>query len=483
MANEDTPIYNLKAVVRETGLKPDTLRAWERRYSLPEPNRTGGGHRLYSQHDINTLKWLLARQEEGMSISRAVSLWRSLQAEGRDPLQVNPIEAVEEPAAYNSVELGNTVVELRRNWIDACLAFDERRAEHVLNQAFSYYSPEIVCFELLQKALVEIGNGWYVGEVSVQQEHFASALAMRRLDSLLAASPAPTRPGRIMVGCPPGDIHTFSPLLLTFLLRRRGWDIVYLGADVPTNRLAATIEKTRPDLAVFSAQLLDTAASLLDVAHYLREIGVPLAFGGYIFSAVPNLSSRIPGHFLGEELNKVPYVIEQLMLNPPPPPEFKEVSPEYLDAWAYFRERAGMIEAHVWQHYGRAYRNGAYRADERGYGDARNDDQGSSDRRNGDRRNGDHADVNQYLTRNILSALRLGDLDYIGSNLEWVEGMMINHDMPPHMLHSFLAAYRDAAAHYLDEPAGQIVIDWLDDVVAISALATGNPERNWPAAA
>ncbi len=66
MTNDDTPIYNLKAVVQETGLKPDTLRAWERRYgSLPEPNRTGGGHRLYSQQDINTLKWLLARQDEG----------------------------------------------------------------------------------------------------------------------------------------------------------------------------------------------------------------------------------------------------------------------------------------------------------------------------------------------------------------------------------------------------------------------------------
>ena len=453
MATEDTPIYNLKAVVQETGLKPDTLRAWERRYSLPEPNRTGGGHRLYSQHDINTLKWLLARQDEGMSISRAVNLWRSLQSEGQDPLQVSPVESVEEPAlGYAALEVGNTVVELRRNWIEACLAFDERLAEHVLHQAFSYYSPEIVCFELLQKALVEIGNGWYVGEVSVQQEHFASALAMRRLDSLLAASPAPTRPGRIIVGCPPGDIHTFSPLLLTYLLRRRGWDIVYLGADVPTNRLRATIDKTRPDLVVFSAQLLDTAASLLDVAHYLRDIGVPLAFGGYIFSAVPHLSSRIPGHFLGEELNKVPFVIEQLMLNQPPIPDYKPVSPEYLEAWAYFRERSGMIEAHVWQQYGRAYRNG------------------------------DRTDVSQYLTRNIMSALRLGDLDYIGSNLEWVEGMMINHDMPPQMLHSFLAAYRDAAALNLVEPAGRLVVEWLDGVVAVSAMATGNPERNWPAA-
>jgi DNA-binding transcriptional MerR regulator len=47
-----TPTYNLKAVVQETGLKPDTLRAWERRYGQPQPQRTLGGHRLYSQQDI-----------------------------------------------------------------------------------------------------------------------------------------------------------------------------------------------------------------------------------------------------------------------------------------------------------------------------------------------------------------------------------------------------------------------------------------------
>ena len=42
--------------------------------------------------------------------------------------------------------------------------------------------------------------------------------------------------------------------------------MVYLGADVPINRLQATIEATHTDLVVFSAQLLDTAASLLDLS-------------------------------------------------------------------------------------------------------------------------------------------------------------------------------------------------------------------------
>lgn len=81
-----TPTYNLKVVLQETDIKPDTLRAWERRYGLPEPERTQGKHRLYSDYDIAIIKWLISRQQEGMSISRAVQLWRNLEESGQDPL-------------------------------------------------------------------------------------------------------------------------------------------------------------------------------------------------------------------------------------------------------------------------------------------------------------------------------------------------------------------------------------------------------------
>lgn len=446
MANNDTPTFNLKAVVRETGLKPDTLRAWERRYGVPEPDRSGGGHRLYSQQDINTIKWLLARQGEGMSISRAVGLWRSLIEQGRDPFQVSPLATAAEPPSLMSIRPGDTVIELRQAWINACLDFDERRAETLLNQAFSYYPPEVVCFELLQKALSEIGNAWYAGEVSVQQEHFASALAVRRLDALLAAAPAPTRAGRIIVACPPGESHTFSPLLVTYLLRRRGWDVVYLGADVPTYRLQATIESTRPTLVVFSAQTLDTAATLLDVALYLREIDVALAFGGYIFNVVPELAQRIPGHFLGRELDKTPYAIEQLALNPGPSPSYEPVSAEYQEVWATFRERSALIDVSLWQTYGN------------------------------DIANGQRQDAGRYLTRNILSALRLGDLDFIGSNLAWIQGMLVNHDLSPRLLCSFLKEYRRAAETHLGQVAGRLVIEWLDRAIEACEAAANEPE-------
>jgi MerR family transcriptional regulator, light-induced transcriptional regulator len=79
----------------------------------------------------------LARQAEGMSISRAVGLWRSLKEDNRDPLQVYPLPQPLVPdSTYSAPELGDTVIDLRNAWIDACMAFDERQAERVLTQAF-----------------------------------------------------------------------------------------------------------------------------------------------------------------------------------------------------------------------------------------------------------------------------------------------------------------------------------------------------------
>src|SRR5512136_150215 len=70
----DEPIYNAKAVTRQTGVTPATLRAWERRYGILLPDRTAGGHRLYSARDIAAIRWLCEHIEQGLTISRAAAL-------------------------------------------------------------------------------------------------------------------------------------------------------------------------------------------------------------------------------------------------------------------------------------------------------------------------------------------------------------------------------------------------------------------------
>ena len=70
MPEEGGPLFNLKAVVQQTGLKPDTLRAWERRYNLITPQRTPKGHRLYTEDDVELIRQVLELLDQALGRTR-----------------------------------------------------------------------------------------------------------------------------------------------------------------------------------------------------------------------------------------------------------------------------------------------------------------------------------------------------------------------------------------------------------------------------
>ncbi len=184
MTKEETTLYyNLGAVTRETGLHPDTLRAWERRYNLPQPTRSDGGQRLYSQRDLQIVQWLVDKQGTGLRISQAVDLWHTQVAAGTDPLEeLNSLQSITPPVTIS----GDNVTAYRDAWVSAALSYDGAKADQVMAEAFSIFPSEAVCLEILFGGLREIGEGWYHGEVTVQQEHYASALVTRKLNALIA---------------------------------------------------------------------------------------------------------------------------------------------------------------------------------------------------------------------------------------------------------------------------------------------------------
>jgi len=436
ISTDNAPAFNIKAVVTQTGLNPATVRAWERRYGLPSPERTSSGHRQYSQRDIDTLKWLIARQEEGVSISHAVDLWQSYFDRGEDPLLSTAAVFKEpKPEVARAFE-GSQIDHLRQAWISSCLAFDRETAEQVLATAFAQFKPETVCVELLQKGLAEVGNQWYQGEVSVQQEHFTSALSIRRLEMLIAASPPPTRPERIIVATAPGDHHSFSVLLLTFLLRQRGWDVIYLGADVPADELSSTIEHARPDLIIVSAQLLQTAASLNDIALVAQSHGVSLAYGGLIFNRKPGLRRLISGHFLGESLEDAIRRIPQFLMQRPPDVQTGEQAETYQRLLTQFRERRALIESHVWGTFVAANKPTTHLSA-----------------------------INNDVAQTIEAALKLGDLAVLNGDISWIEDLLVGYHLPKNLIVDYVWAYYQAVRIHLGESAG-MVVDWLADLVS-----------------
>ncbi len=440
LSNDQEPTYNLKVVVRETSLKPDTLRAWERRYGLPQPKRTAGGHRLYSQRDIDILKWLVARQRDGLSISRAVDLWHQLESEGKNPLEAPVTALVTPPIQEVSPNVRQAMGDLGQRWLEACMAFDEAEAERVLTEAFSIYPPETVCLELIMRGLADIGEGWYQGEITVHQEHFASSLATRRIETLLSAAPSPTKMERIIVGCPSDEEHVFSPLLLTLLLRRRGWDVVYLGANVPPMRLETTLATTTPQLVVLAAQQLPSAANLQDMGSLLKKLDVSLAYGGKIFNDFPELRKLIPGHFLGEKLEDALETIAKLLISPAPAPTIEKLGEIYQKAGSQYRRYQSQIESEVWQAMHHNTTDTLYQ-----------------------HLNLPHA--NKILGQNIVAALKMGNLNYIGSDLMWIKGVLNNHQLPTELLKFYLNVYSQAVTNNLGS-SGEPITSWLNALLS-----------------
>ena len=423
MSISTTPTYNLKVVINETGIAADTLRAWERRYGLPMPDRTPGGHRLYSQHDIETIKWLMAKQREGMSISRAVDLWNELTASGQDPLPAPTTQLVN----FSSANLDA----VRKAWLDACLLFDESSAEQVLNQAFATHPLETVCVEVLQRGLNEIGEMWFHATATVQQEHFTSALAQRRLDALIAAAPPPTRPYSVLIGCTPGEQHNFVPLLMTLLLRRRGLKVVYLGANVPIQRFNETLQSVRPHLIVLSAQQLQTANALREAAAHLNASGGRVAFGGRIFNLVPELRRRIPAYFLGESLQEAIQSVETLLASDLPMDTVEPVDDESKELSTSFKRNQPMIEVYALTETNKMGLPIEYATI-----------------------------AIQQIGSNMKSALSLGNIDALGKEMDWLKGLLHEHNQNGESLKSFLAAYAKSVDAAMGND-GQPISNWL----------------------
>ncbi len=420
-----TPLYNLSAVLRETGLQADVLRAWERRYELPQPQRSLGGHRLYSEYDLLTIKWLCARQAEGFRISQAVELWKEIATAGRDPLfeYTPPLPLIS--AAGTTLEI------LQKEWVKACLNFDAPKAEEIAAQAFAMFPVETVCLDVLQKSISQIGALWYQNEASVQQEHFATALAVQKIEALISALPKSARPQTILIGCPSGEWHTFPALILSFLLRRKGWNVVYLGANVPLDQMEQTAAMIRPSLIILAAQQLRTAAALHSAAVLFLRLGIPLAYGGLIFSHLPEIRDRIPAHFLGDDLHVSVNRIEQLLASRLAAPAAVRIEDIYSQTTEAFRSRLLMIHTRVMEQLSQESLPVE-----------------------------SLLEVNDFFATAILSGLELGNLAFLEFDLEWLRKLLIDRNIPVEKMTPYLDAYRQSIDLEMGQ-AGLVITAWM----------------------
>lgn len=182
--------------------------------------------------------------------------------------------------------------------LDALLRADRREVQEIVSRAAREgRSVQDLADRVVQPAMARLGQLWQENQVSVAQEHLASALVQAALARSVAMVPAAQPNGRkVLVACVEGNQHSLGARLVADALETQGWEVRYLGADVPTRDLAALAASWRPNLVALSLSLPQHVATARRAIATLREAvpaGVRIAVGGIPIHDFPALAQVV----------------------------------------------------------------------------------------------------------------------------------------------------------------------------------------------
>jgi DNA-binding transcriptional MerR regulator len=233
------------------GVSPNTLRSWERRYGFPQPQRSPGGHRQYALAEIEALRLTLA---ETHNVSSAISLARE---RGEGPSSCSRLAA-------------------------AFGAFDEERANRMLEESLTLRSVERTVEELVLEAVAELGDA----ECASPEYEFGWRFATGWLSALKRLSPPATRPDSVLVfdAAAPRSVDALHAQALELVLRRVGLRTLCLTDAVEPTRLGRAVRALQPSAMVLTGRgaPLDTIGRLVYAVRSVAQQVVVFDFRGAV---------------------------------------------------------------------------------------------------------------------------------------------------------------------------------------------------------
>lgn len=233
--------HRIGAVVEQTGLSQHAIRVWERRYGAVIPERSGGGSRLYSDLDIERLQLLQRLTRQGHAISALAKLpTAQLQQLAGMPGTREPKPEPSEPGGWAAP------------FLNAAKAFDASGMERALTRAAGQMSPRELVLRVIAPLATEIGVQWQRGELTIAQEHAATA-ALRDLLTRLRRNYDADSDGPIALAATlAGEKHELGLLMAVLLAAMAGWKTVYLGTEVPAEQIVAAVRTAEARLLLLS---------------------------------------------------------------------------------------------------------------------------------------------------------------------------------------------------------------------------------------
>lgn len=292
-----TSRHPIGVVATRTGIAPDLLRAWEKRYAAVTPGRGPTGRRLYSDEDIERLRLLKSLVGSGRRISDVASLAKEeLLALARE----DELETVSEPPRHTKeVGTGSYLSEA----LDALERFDKNKLQGVLSDAAISLSGPKLRRQFLVPLLQSIGDRWREGTLRIAHEHLASAVIRSFLASLANRAPAVPSTPRLLVTTPAGQRHELGALLVTAVAEEYGWDVAYLGPDLPAEEIAVAVRTLNPRAIALSIIYKNGDRQLQEelrkLVGYLQN-QVPVFVGGRATDQLKPLFEELGIHVVKE---------------------------------------------------------------------------------------------------------------------------------------------------------------------------------------
>jgi MerR family transcriptional regulator, light-induced transcriptional regulator len=235
--------HPIGVVARRTGMKPDLIRAWERRYHAVEPGRTQTRRRSYSDADIERLLLLRRVVSGGRGIGQVAHLSNQ---ELRALLADKPARDV--PVATEAAVPAPPQEETADSYLTLCLSAARRLDVHDLERQLERASIALGRHRLLEQLLSplmrRIGELWQSGELRPVHEHMASSVVRSFVGSLRAAYHAASGAPHLLVTTPVRQLHELGALIAAASAASDGWQVTYLGPDLPAEEIAAAAVQT-----------------------------------------------------------------------------------------------------------------------------------------------------------------------------------------------------------------------------------------------
>ncbi len=270
--------HPIGVAAERTGLTPDVLRVWERRYRAVSPNRSDGRQRLYSDDDIERLRLLRLATIPGRGISQVVGL-----STGELARMVEEDASARSRAGVSlSADAGSGSESLVRA-LALVRAFDAAGLEWLLGRVLAEMGLVNFITAVGAPLLRRVGDEWHAGTITVGQEHLATSTVRRVIIGAMRVGMAPGDAPRMVVATLAGERHEVGALFVAAVAIAHGWAVTYLGADLPAADIADAALAVRARAVALSVVAPTDGRQILGELESIRgrlPAGVDVVVGG-----------------------------------------------------------------------------------------------------------------------------------------------------------------------------------------------------------